>query len=639
VNFSSNFKFLFPTLITLVLIANSTLNANTFYVSSALGNDNYNGLSSQFPFKSIEKLNTLSFSPGDSILFKSGDIFQGMFWIKGSGSVTSPIVIDIYGGNTKPLIDGNGFQSCILIYNDENISINNLELVNNASHLDSLGNIKKLNGFGGASNTWGSGKNVRFGLKIVGDLSSLENFIINQLYIHDIYPTPTNSQFTHLGYGIKLETTSVDSIGMFNTISNVEISNINITKTGHYGIWIKSLGLNGNDAIKNDQIYINDCNFEFTGGSGFVPNKSENVLVENCVFNHTGSDIDSRMWKRGSGMWTFDCKNVISQHNQFLNAHGPQDSYGCHVDYGNENVVFQYNYSFNNEGGFVEILGDNINCGYRYNISVNDGYRIDPNNAPWDKKGKIFWVSNFCGSSVRCPSTGSFIYNNTIFVNDTLNPEIYFWPNIGDVHVWNNLIYVGSSGNILPTLIQNTANTLDISHNIFYDSVRIDLDNDLKNNAIFDDPQLVNPSALGIDNPLMYQIQNSSIAISSGRLINGSSDTTNYLNNNGGKDYFGNSVSSFNPPNIGAYNGNVLSILSSEKDDIVAAYPTATIDKVTLSIKGYDGSLVTKIYNLNGDFLGTQSGKEISLSRFKKGIYILKVKFNESSRKLNVIRL
>ena len=78
---------------------------------------------------------------------------------------------------------------------------------------------------------------------------------------------------------------------------------------------------------------------------------------------------------------------------------GPQDSYGAHIDFGNENVVFQYNFSYNNEGGFVEILGDNINCGYRYNISVNDGYRVDPNNNQWDKKGKIFWVGNFCGNN------------------------------------------------------------------------------------------------------------------------------------------------------------------------------------------------------------------------------------------------
>ena len=89
-------------------------------------------------------------------------------------------------------------------------------------------------------------------------------------------------------------------------------------------------------------------------------------------------------------MWPFDCKNVIIQHNKFLNARGPMDSYGAHIDYGNENVVIQYNYSYNNEGGFAEILGDNINCGYRYNISVNDGYREDPNGISWNKKGKIF---------------------------------------------------------------------------------------------------------------------------------------------------------------------------------------------------------------------------------------------------------
>ena len=87
-------------------------------------------------------------------------------------------------------------------------------------------------------------------------------------------------------------------------------------------------------------------------------------------------------------MWTFDCLNVIAQENYFMNAHGPLDSYGCHIDYGCENVVYQYNYSFNNEGGFVEILGDNINCGYRYNISINDGYRLG---LPWSgTKGKTF---------------------------------------------------------------------------------------------------------------------------------------------------------------------------------------------------------------------------------------------------------
>ena len=615
------------------------LNASTYFVSNSLGNDTNSGLSSQTPIKSISRLNTFNFFPGDSILFKSGDTFLGMFWLKGSGDSSHPIVVDTYGGLDKASINGDGYQSCILLFNNEFISINNLDISNENSHLDSLGNIKLLAGFSGASNTWGSGKNVRFGIKIVATSKSLTGFSFNNLKIHDIYPSPVLSQNIHKGYGIKIESQSDTLSFLYNRISDLKIYNCDISKTGHYGIWVKSLGLNGIDSVKNSNINILECNFEDTGGSGFVPNKSKNILVQNSSFNHSGSSIDPRMWKRGSGLWTFDCKDVIVQHNYFMNAHGPQDSYGAHIDYGNENVVFQYNYSYNNEGGFAEILGDNINCGYRYNISVNDGYRLDPNNSSWDKKGKIFWISNFCGSGPRCPNVGSFIYNNTIFVNDSLNPEIYFWPNIGDVHLYNNLIYVGSYGNKIPTLLQNTSNILNISHNIFYDSSRLDLDSDLMNNAIFENPQLVNSFNQGVNNPLFYKIQNSSIAIGNGKLISGSNDSTNYLNNNGGKDYFGNLVSNSLLPNIGAYNGESLSGYNTLKEQLIYAYPTATIDYLQLKSKSSKGPFETYIYDINGKYISNQIGDKISLINLKKGIYLLKVKFGDKVEKLRVIKL
>ena len=614
--------------------------ASVFYVNNSTGDDNNNGLSPLTPFKTIDKLNTLLFNPGDSILFKSGEEFKGMFWVKGSGNQQNPIFLGSYGGSTKPILNGDGYQSCILIYNDDGIVIKNLQLNNENSHLDSLGNVKQLIGFGGAANTWGSGKNVRFGIKVVTDTDSLNYFVMDSLEIHHVFPTPSLSSNIHKGYGIKFETQSDTANNDYNLISNVNISNCFIHHTGHYGIWIKSIGLNNLDGFKNSNITIENTLFEHTGGSGFVPNKSIDVLVESCVFNHTGSSDDSRMWERGSGMWPFDCKNVIAQHNYFMNAHGPADSYGAHIDYGNENVVFQYNYSYNNEGGFVEILGDNINCGYRYNISVNDGYREDPNNTPWDKKGKIFWVSNFCGSgSVRCPSSGSFIYNNTVFVNDSINPEIYFWPNIGDILMYNNIVYVGSSGQVLPTLIQNNLNTLDISHNLFYDSARIDLDTDLINNALWGDPALLNPSMLGIDDPSMYQIQSQSPVIGMGKLISGSTDPLNFLQNNGGMDYFGNLVSSTASPNIGASNHLNTLIENQSKKDKVIAYPTFTIDEVSLKIEGFNGDLSTKIYGTNGKLISTQKGEMISMKKYKKGIYILEVHYNNQMERIRVLKL
>ena len=726
-----------------------------YYVSSSQGNDLNDGLSIQSPFQSIDKLNTMQFSPGDTIYFKSGDNWEGMLWLKGSGSITQPIVIDVYGGNNRPIINGFGYQASILIFNDQHIHINGLELQNSFSHLDSAvsttistqtpnlfsngpnsawtnvytaceigdgnngtqqtfiinvtnlppqganyriartvanqnwyfapsqslslginiitvnsvnfdrtvkfqfssgavefnsislngaamygGLAKKLLGFGGVENSWGSGKNVRFGIKVVSSTQDLENFTFNNLYIHDIYPTPDIADNIHMGYGIKLETQSDTVSGMLNTISNVKVTNTTISETGHYGLWIKSLGLNGIDSIKNNQVLVDNCVFENTGGSGFVPNKSKNVLVQDCIFNHTGSSIDNRMWKRGSGMWPFDCKNVVAQHNKFMNAHGPMDSYGSHIDYGNENVVFQYNYSYNNEGGFAEILGENINCGYRYNISVNDGYREDPNGIQWDKKGKIFWVSNYCGQTqIRCPSVGTFIYNNTVFVNDTLNPEIYFWPNVGDVHLYNNLVVVGQNGKIIPTLIESDSNDLYISNNLFYDSSRINLDNKLNNNALFGDPLLLNSAYLGENDPAAYRIQNNSPAIGNGFLINGSNDTINYLKHNGGLDYFGNSVSHHFPSNIGAFNGSGCINILEENVENIKFSPSVTNDYVNISIKNYFGPIQTEIYSISGNFIGLQTGNKLSLKKFKPGTYHCIVIYGNTKKSIRVVKI
>ena len=118
----------------------------------------------------------------------------------------------------------------------------------------------------GVENSWGSGKNVRLALKVVASTKDLENFSFNNLFIHNIFPTPEIEENIHLGYGIKLETQSDTVSGIINTISNVKLLNTTISETGHYGFWIKSLGLNGIDSVKNNQILIENCNFDNTGG-------------------------------------------------------------------------------------------------------------------------------------------------------------------------------------------------------------------------------------------------------------------------------------------------------------------------------------------------------------------------------------
>ena len=93
-----------------------------------------------------------------------------------------------------------------------------------------------------------------------------------------------------------------------------------------------------------------------------------------------------------------DCKSVtlFLSGNKFQNANGPADSAGCHIDFNCNDVIVENNLSRNNAGGFIEILGNNYNCSYRNNISINDGHRVKGENGAF-QEGKTFWLSGYIG--------------------------------------------------------------------------------------------------------------------------------------------------------------------------------------------------------------------------------------------------
>ncbi|HMO62588.1 MAG TPA: right-handed parallel beta-helix repeat-containing protein [Ferruginibacter sp.] len=80
--------------------------ATNYYVSSISGNDANNGTSAATPWKSLAKVNAAfsSIAAGDSILFKSGEIFEGKLLPNRSGTAVNPIVIGAYGNGARPII-------------------------------------------------------------------------------------------------------------------------------------------------------------------------------------------------------------------------------------------------------------------------------------------------------------------------------------------------------------------------------------------------------------------------------------------------------------------------------------------------------------------------------------------------------
>ncbi len=556
----------------LLIVFSAFTHAVDYYVSHTEGSDSHNGLSSQTPFKSLARVNNLMLSAGDSVFFQSGDRWRAMLWPKGSGTLSAPITLTAYGDGEKPIIDGFGYQASILLFNDDHYDISGLELTNQASHIKNNGTTKELSGFEGCENSDGSGRDARFGIKVVASVRSLSQFSFSDLDIHNIFPTPDlpdseggnctrqgyNTTLKEQGYGIKFESQSNDNNTF--TISDVVMDNLTVSQTGHYGVWIKPLGGANSAHNKHDNITLKNSLFLNTGGAGFVPTRASNVLVENNVFDGTGSSLDSRMYGRGSGTWSFASDNVTIQNNVLMNARGSLDAYGVHIDYNNTNVLVQYNFSYNNEGGFVQILGANVNSGYRYNISVADGSRVNGVDGA-TQNGRIFNVSRFCNVNSGCPSSGSFIYNNTVYVPASIRPEIVFQAGSGETQFYNNLVYVEQADMPLMTSVSSYGTQNAISHNLFYPQNAFSLDQALTLNAIYENPKL---DMLDADSVESYKLLSGSSAISAGALIAGSLDNSDYRYNNGGLDFFGNMVSESLPPHIGAYNGNEFSGVDSD---------------------------------------------------------------------------
>lgn len=72
-----------------------------YYVSSSSGNDANDGLTPQTAWKTIYKVNSMTFKPGDGIFFKRGDTFKFV----GSLNGISGLTYSAYGSGAKPIFD------------------------------------------------------------------------------------------------------------------------------------------------------------------------------------------------------------------------------------------------------------------------------------------------------------------------------------------------------------------------------------------------------------------------------------------------------------------------------------------------------------------------------------------------------
>jgi len=446
--------------------------ARTFYVDSKTGKDSNKGTESSKPWKTLLKVNSELFKPGDSILFKAGESWQGQLILKSAGSEGFPIVISRYGSGAKPLIDGKGqVEQVVLLENVDQWEIHNLEITNNS---DKIGN--------------------RLGILIKSEENGLKkHFLLKDLYIHDIMGN----------YSFEMKGKNTGGIGIIGgaetkfddiLIENCELENIN--RVGIFtNITNSQNAIRGNRPITN--LVIRNNKIHHCAGDGVIIRYASKPLIEyNVAYeNHNASE---NLVKHGVALWCRSTDEATFQYNEVYNTRGKMDGQAFDADLDSYRTLIQYNYSHGNEGGFMLAYGSSSESIVRYNVSVNDGLL-----------GKhVFdfpvWTS---------PRGSGIFYNNTIIIAKNIEAVIADEA-IETAHFYNNIFYNQGTGELY---IDSKGQTATFNNNSYYgyDQNKI-LAFDKK--GLFNNPGLMNNSKVhnGFDKIKKFRLRKDSPLISKG---------------------------------------------------------------------------------------------------------------------------
>ena len=330
-----------------------------YYFDANDGHDQNDGKTPQTAWKSVERVKDLLLMPGDSVLFKRGSVFHGIIEVSGKGTPQQRIIIDAYGQGSKPCIIAP--DSClytVLVKNSDYLTLQNLEIVNKGSN--------RLAG--------------RTGVKVLcEDFGVSRNLILNALYIHDV--NGTLAKHSGEGSGILIANSWKEHISYYDSllIENCVIRRCERNAINWHSNWDRqNWHPNLHTVVRHNLI-------EEVPGDGIVPIGCDSTLIEyNLMRKCTGILPPG---DAAAGIWPWSSDNTIIQFNEVSDHKAPWDGQGFDSDFNCSNTVIQYNYSHDNEGGFLLIccpgpnerdttkMIGNIGTRVLYNVSYNDAVR------------------------------------------------------------------------------------------------------------------------------------------------------------------------------------------------------------------------------------------------------------------------
>ena len=470
-----------------------------YYVDSVRGNDANTGRDARRAWRSLARVNSGLFGPGDCILLRAGSHWAGFLAPGGSGAAGRPVIVTRYGPGPKPAVDARGKSlATVSLFNGEYWDISNLDIANRApARIPRLAGVQvRLENFG-----------VAHGIRLHG------------LDIHDVLGS--NVKDAGGGNGIYCASGG-DKVK--TRYDGLRIENCRLTRTDRNGITMGAYYPRPSWPLST-HVVIRGNTLTDIGGDGIVPIGCDGCLIE----HNTLRGGRMRAQDYAAGIWPWSCDNTVVQFNEVSGMKGTMDGEGYDSDYNCRHTLFQYNYSHDNDGGFMLICDDggqnppwnigNAGTVIRYNISANDGLH----------------TFNITG-----PCQDTQIYNNVFYLGKSQDIPLVASGNWGgkwpaDTRFSNNVFYTDGKAHFdLGGMIQ-----VAFDHNAYWGTIAA---RPADPHAVLADSQLAAPGSLGVEG---YSLRPGSPLLRVGRVIPG----------NGGRDFWGNLLPFTGPVSIGVSQG------------------------------------------------------------------------------------
>jgi hypothetical protein len=462
----------------------------SYYISTD-GNDSNDGKTPETAWRTLAKVNAQKLKPGNTVLFRSGDAFNGTLILSHrSGTAYSPITIGSYGGG-RAIINAGKSGSGILAKNTSNITVRDL--------------IVKGDGYK---------LNPANGIFFYTDSS----IIMSNIKISDVEVYGFMGRGLFFNVPFRGETTNpggqLPPPGNPNAgYSNILIESVEAHENGVAGIetggyWHKETVANNETWSSNynhKNIKVRNCKaynnrgvpdyIDHISGSGIYISSTDNALVEYCEAYNNGEE--NGLARSGPiGIWFAEVKNGIIQFSESHHNKGGQDvdGGGFDIDGGSQHCVIQHCYSHHNEGAGLAVYewgsgNPMFDITLRYNISENDGLKKDYGGISlWSVKE----ISNIK------------IHNNTVYVSSlnvhsssTMNTlKIFDQQDFKDLKFFNNILL---SDGPRTRILNGTVRSGIWENNIYWNTNGSTLDGFIYGKHI--DPKLVSPGTAGNVDP------------------------------------------------------------------------------------------------------------------------------------------